>query len=98
MTRHGKPPPLVPGWVMSEDDDCVRSVAEEAYLARQLALAYGAGAEPRCKELIASGDKSLPLLADRKASSGKRSAAGNRAMGKFWEAKTCARRHGRADR
>lgn len=75
-----------------EDNDCLRSVAEDAYTARQLADEYGAKRDKSCAELLTAAGKSLAILEDRKASHKKRCSEGDRAARKYWEAKVCARK------
>ena len=94
VPRH-KLPPLaldLPKWVKVEDSDCLRSIAEEVYTARALALHYGAAEHPSCQELLRAGDKSRTVMDDAGGTIGARCEAGERALRKFWEAKTCARR------
>jgi hypothetical protein len=80
-----------PAWVEKSTDACLRSVAEDAYIAQSLAAAYGAPHSSKCAQLMQAGEKSLKVLANPKASSKIRCAEGDRAARKFWEAKVCAR-------
>jgi hypothetical protein len=80
-----------PAWIEKSTDACLRSVAEDAYVAQSLAVAYGAPHNSKCVQLMRAGEKSLKKLADTKASSKIRCAEGDRAARKFWEAKVCAR-------
>jgi hypothetical protein len=70
---------------------CLRSAAEDAYVALALAESYGAMEDPACACLVRAGMKSLKVLEDEKAEAKRRCAAGDRAARKFWEAKVCAR-------
>ena len=94
--RHRKPPPsegfTPPAWLLREENPCVISVAEEVYAAQDLATGYGAPGYPQCAELLAAAQKSMRALSNTRADTKKRCAAGERALRKFWEAKTCARR------
>ncbi len=90
--RHHKKPPILPSWYAREASPCVRSVIEDAYTARELALELGAFDSLKCRELISAAEKSLAVLRNRKNGEGKRCKEGDRAARKFWEAKVCARR------
>ena len=97
MPRHRRkvelPSDRLPAWVKVERNECLVSVAEEAYTALHLAVTqYDADRYPSCGELLASGAKSLAALNNSRASVRKRCAQGERAARKFWEAKACARR------
>lgn len=94
MPRHKSPAvPTLPDWVKHEKNDCIVSVAEETYTARRLAAEDWNAAEiPQCQELLRAGDKSRKILDNTRASAKSRSAAGERALRKYWEAKACARR------
>ena len=99
MPRH-KPRPIgpagkLPAWVKGEKNECLISVAEDAYKARGLAFDdYHADRYPSCEELLRAGEKALRELENRKTSTEKRCAMGDKAARKFWEAKSCARRLG----
>lgn len=94
MPRHKHPAvPILPDWIKHEKNDCIVSVAEETYTARNLAVeGWNAGELPQCQELLRAGDKSRKILDNTRASAKNRSEAGERALRKYWEAKTCARR------
>ena len=92
MPRHRRPTAILPAWVKRETNDCLRSVAEDAYTERHLAEEYGARNVKSCAELLAAAAKSLRMLEDAKAGDRKRCAEGDRAARKYWEAKVCARR------
>jgi hypothetical protein len=97
MPRHKLPPRgeagRLPEWVKKEKNDCLVSVAEDAYRARGLAMDdYRADRYPQCAELLQAGEKSLRALESRRTAVEKRCAEGARAARKFWEAKVCARR------
>ena len=96
MPRH-RPlvPDLLPPWVKSATNDCLISVAEEAYAAQKFADEWGAFDTPSCEGPLRAAAKSLAVLNDERASSEKRCAAGERAARKFWEAKVCARQRQR---
>ncbi len=94
MPRHKRLVVDLPEWVDRLDpkrDACLRSVAEDVYIARGLAIAYGAQDDSSCSQLMRAAEKSLQKLEDTKASSKIRCAEGDRAARKFWEAKVCAR-------
>lgn len=98
MPRHRVPistgEGVLPDWVIRETNDCLRSVAEETYTARSLAVnVYRAMEFPSCSEIVKAGDKSLVSMNDTSLSSRVRCNAGERAMRKYWEAKVCARRY-----
>ena len=95
MPRHRAPQAgNIPAWVIREENDCLRSIAEETYTARNLAVdVYHAIDFPSCREIVKAGDKSLEVLNDTNSSVRARCSAGERAMRKYWEAKTCARRY-----
>jgi len=87
----------LPAWVKTSKNDCLVSVAEDAYKSRGLAFdEYHAERYPQCEELLASGEIALRVLNNAKASVSKRCAMGDKAARKFWEAKSCARRLGQA--
>lgn len=93
MARHNKPQPVIPPWAPTETNDCLVSVGEEAYTARNLAVAgWNADQYPQCQELLAAGDKSRRVLDDTSASTELRTKSGERALRKYWEARSCARR------
>jgi hypothetical protein len=96
MPRHEQPnvltQRLIPEWVERETNDCLRSVGEEVYTARALARHYGAERYPSCAELLRAAEKAVRALGDDGASISHRTAVGERALRKFWEAKVCARR------
>ncbi len=97
MPRH-KLPPLseagaLPEWVKRESNDCLRSIAEEVYTARGLAVQYHATSYPSCLELFKAAEKVLAVMNDESLPDSKRCEAGERALRKFWEAKACARRY-----
>jgi len=92
--KHRRPVVIdIPEWLdkLGRKDTCLRSVAEDAYLAKALAVAYGAAEDESCAQVMRAGEKSLRTLEDEKADSKLRCAAGDRAARKFWEAKVCAR-------
>ena len=94
MAKHKRLVVELPEWIDKLDpknDACLRSVAEDAYVARGLAIIYGAQADARCAQLMRAAEKSLKRLEDSKATSRLRCAEGDRAALKFWEAKVCAR-------
>jgi hypothetical protein len=72
-------------------DMCLRSVAEDVYVAKALAESYGATTNPNCVQTMRAAEKSVKKFEDPKTSAGKRCAEGDRAARKFWEAKVCAR-------
>ena len=93
MARHQKPAPVIPTWAKTEPNECLTSVGEEVYTARNLAVVgWNADQYPQCAPLLAAGDKNRRILDDTTASVGKRTDAGERALRKYWEAKSCARR------
>lgn len=93
MPRHKAPETLAPPWIKSETNDCLVSVGEETYTARNLAVkVWNAEQYPQCRELLNAGDKSRRILDDTRADTSKRTDAGERALRKYWEAKSCARR------
>jgi len=95
MLRHKKSVTVeFPDWYfkLTDNEDCLRSVVEDAYYAQQLALKEGAGVIASCEELMTAGEKSLKGLGNRRAAASLRCREGDRAARKFWEAKVCARR------
>jgi hypothetical protein len=92
MARHKRIVVEFPDWVDASKSACLRSVAEDAYIARAMAMTEGASQDHRCTELMRAGEKSLRKLEDAKAGEGVRCREGDRAARKFWEAKVCARR------
>jgi len=91
MPRHKKIVLELPIWAVETPNACLRSVAEDAYVARALAQSYGAMEDPSCRQLVNAAEKSIKKLEDSKAPMQKRCAEGDRAARKFWEAKVCAR-------
>ena len=81
----------MPPWVVTESDDCLRSVAEEAYTAKALALTYGADQHDACRQTLQSAEKQLGRLSNTSLGVEARTRAGTKAERKFWEAKVCAR-------
>lgn len=95
MSRHQKPQAVLPPWAPTEKNDCLLSVGEEAYTARNLAVVgWHADKYPQCQQLLAAGDKSRRVLDDTKATVELRTKNGERALRKYWEARACARRLG----
>ena len=83
----------LPEWVKTEANECLVSVAEDAYKALSLAIDdYQADQYPSCAELLRAGEKSLDVMANANVSYAKCCAAGDRAARKFWSAKACAKR------
>ena len=90
MPKHKRIVTDLPDWV-EKATPCLRSVAEDAYIARSLAEGYGAKADPRCTGLMSAATKSMRKMEDVKAGEKLRCAEGDRAARKYWEAKVCAR-------
>lgn len=83
-----------PDWTSAEKNECLVSVGEEVYTACALAESYGARGYPSCEQLMKAGDKERDVMDDVKKSVRARSLAGERALRKYWSAKSCARRCG----
>ena len=93
MARNQKPFPVIPAWAKAEPDDCLVSIGEEVYTARNLAVAgWNADQYSPCTRLLTAGDKNRQILDDMTASVRARVNAGERALGQYQEAKLCARR------
>lgn len=90
--RHRKIVVELPDWVYKEPNECVRSVAEDAYIAQALAVADGADTKRSCQAPMSAGKKSLKAFENKHTPTGTRCKAGDRAARKFWEAKVCARK------
>ena len=92
MARHQKRKiSFLPAWVLKEKSACLRSVAEDAYFAKELAALYGASKKLKCQTLLRAAEKSLRQMESISGAEGKRCSEGDRAARKFWEAKVCAR-------
>jgi hypothetical protein len=91
MARHKKITVTLPEWVEKSGDACLRSVAEDVYYAKALAVDHGAAKDPRCSTLMSAAQKSLKVMENESAGSASRCREGDRAARKFWEAKVCAR-------
>jgi hypothetical protein len=87
---------VLPEWVERTEDNCLRSVAEDAYFAKSLAEGLDADSLASCVSTYRAGLKALEGLENGKLSSSKRCAAGDRAARKFSEAKDMARELGHA--
>ena len=94
--RHKVPTITLPEWVERLEDSCLRSVAEDAYLALALAAGLHADTLAASATTYRAGMKSLSRLEDTRLRPSERAAAGNRAARKFWEAKVAARQARRA--
>ena len=99
MPRHKAPDAVrafVPEWWddarFSRLSDCLQSVLQDAADAERWARFYRAPDYPSCQQVLAAAEKSLAELLDEGVTEGARTAAGERAQRKFWEAKVCARR------
>lgn len=90
MPKHTRIEVDLPGWV-EQASPCLRSVAEDVYVAKGMAEGYGAKTNPKCTPLLAAAGKSVRKMEDARAGEKLRCAEGNRAARKFWEAKVCAR-------
>jgi len=94
--RHRKPPvdpDQFPEWMLHADvNECLYSVGEDVLAAKILADKMGAASRLSCSEIYSAAMKSFRRLNDESLSIRERSAAGNRAMRKFWEAKVAARK------
>jgi len=81
----------LPEWVKHEDDPCLRDNAEEAYVARALAMATSAARKASSRGVYKSAMECLRRMGDARLGLGARRSAGERAYELFVEARERAR-------
>ena len=81
----------LPEWVKHEDDPCLRDNAEEAYVARALAMAASADRKAASRCVYKAAMDCLRRMGDARLGLGARRSAGERAYELFVEARERAR-------